>query len=943
MGLVLRIHYTNGHLNITIPLVDVGGRGDARETLQLPIESHWRVETSTYAYNCPQCQFGTAYMPVNLPWDGGVPIMVGGKLVQRSLGDTCAPGGDIAPGRWWNTLTRLTLILPDGTEHEFRDLNTGGLKQGILEADAPNPPNNLNDFTARFDRGTMFQALDGSAALFVSNNDVLDYPRGGCQATTASNGSIMPVGDGVVYLRDGTRYTVANGYVRQIKDRNGNLLALPDPTAYPQTITDGLGRDITITAPGATQTITYPGTGGSNDSRQVTITYDLLSNLLLSGSTQTMEQLFGYIDWNCKSSGCPNVLNSDTPYEAIEVASVIYPNGKGYRFRYNAYGDVAQVALPTGGIFKYYYDTFIQGVGALTQGNQYPGYVIQRYLTKKEVYQSDGTTLSQQVVYSPPSGQSAPASGHVVYQAANGAVLSVEDHFTNGVNVQPPVDGTAYKNWDEGKEYRTDVTDAGGTLRSEQITWQEQPCSWCWWVTYPMETTPEFNPRIGSKTVTLGTQTSQENYYYDQYNNETERDEFDFAATGVGPLLRSTVTQYQYFAIPAYIVDLPSVRQVCSAAPGSPGSACATANVLAEADYSYDETGYTLQNAPGIGNHDDTNYSASSTVARGNATTVTQIVKDAVNGNTSLASHYRYDIAGNMVATMDPRGVQHTYGYADSGSGPGNTYSLPTSVTSYTGVNTNLGAFKAGTPPGGALPTVAAAYNYWIGKPSSTTDLNGQTTTYSYSDALGRLTGIQRPDASQTNFVYHDTEGDVSVDTIADRVDPQDHDLVSSVHYDWLGRPTRTDTPSASVTTCYDGHDRVSAVSNPQPLSNPAACPPASGVPFTTTSYDNLNRPRLVTAPDGSVTETRYAGPATLAIDAAGKTRQTTTDAAGRLIQAVENQTSWNGGGVGVSSEPVLTTNYLYDGLDDLTLVCQGGTISGGNCTGQQPRRFTYL
>ena len=92
-----------------------------------------------------------------------------------------------------------------------------------------------------------------------------------------------------------------------------------------------------------------------------------------------------------------------------------------------------------------------------------------------------------------------------------------------------------------------------------------------------------------------------------------------------------------------------------------------------------------------------------------------------------------------------------------------------------------------------------------------------------------------------------------------------------------------------------------------------------------TTAYDGLGRV-AVTAPDGSVTETRYTGPLTLALDASAqhKTRQSTGDALGRLTQVVENQTTWNGQAVGVAAEPVLTTTYSYDALDDLLPVAQG-------------------
>jgi YD repeat-containing protein len=82
-----------------------------------------------------------------------------------------------------------------------------------------------------------------------------------------------------------------------------------------------------------------------------------------------------------------------------------------------------------------------------------------------------------------------------------------------------------------------------------------------------------------------------------------------------------------------------------------------------------------------------------------------------------------------------------------------------------------------------------------------------------------------------------------------------------------------------------------------------------------------------------AVTTTQYAGARyTLASDPAGRTRRSKQDAAGRLIEVVENPTTWQGATVGAASEPSYTTTYTYDALDNLASVSQGG----------QTRTFTY-
>src|SRR6058998_2237758 len=43
------INLYSGNLNFRLPLLHAGGRGDARTTLTLPVESHWTIDRTTYA------------------------------------------------------------------------------------------------------------------------------------------------------------------------------------------------------------------------------------------------------------------------------------------------------------------------------------------------------------------------------------------------------------------------------------------------------------------------------------------------------------------------------------------------------------------------------------------------------------------------------------------------------------------------------------------------------------------------------------------------------------------------------------------------------------------------------------------------------------------------------------------------------------------------------
>ncbi|MDA1314581.1 MAG: polymorphic toxin type 33 domain-containing protein [Acidobacteria bacterium] len=87
---------------------------------------------------------------------------------------------------------------------------------------------------------------------------------------------------------------------------------------------------------------------------------------------------------------------------------------------------------------------------------------------------------------------------------------------------------------------------------------------------------------------------------------------------------------------------------------------------------------------------------------------------------------------------------------------------------------------------------------------------------------------------------------------------------------------------------------------------------------WTTTDYDALGRVIKITHPDGSMATTSYSANVTTVIDEAGKDRQTTTDALGRLTQVIEDP---GAGGLAYA------TNYAYDDLGNLTRVTQGSQI----------------
>jgi hypothetical protein len=127
------INLITGRVSFAIPLADIPGRGAARTTLVAHLETYWKVAAAPYPYNCGSngCSFGTSFIVTGAPWYPDDPDYVSGVMQMRGSGDYCE-NSQSESGQyefWQNALTRLTYIAPDGTETEFRDNETGGLKE----------------------------------------------------------------------------------------------------------------------------------------------------------------------------------------------------------------------------------------------------------------------------------------------------------------------------------------------------------------------------------------------------------------------------------------------------------------------------------------------------------------------------------------------------------------------------------------------------------------------------------------------------------------------------------------------------------------------------------------------------------------------------------------------------------------------------------------------
>ena len=374
-----QINVNTGHASIVLPLLNVGGRGQAGYTISLPIGSpQWVVETATYTQTaglvCPQCAPGDTGYGLPLWQDnyvtsavttdefqGFIPLYSPGvafvKYSAANLMKTAdcnqTTGAHLQQG-----FTYISFVTPDGTEHQLY---------------APSPNGGVKSYQCgdtEFVRGDTFVATDGSGIIFKSHgNDINKTPIVITDHVTLESQDTGPfeTADGHLMMPDGTRYEVAGGYVQDIYDRNGNHTVIAYntvPTPYGvakastvQTITDPLGRTINFAYdltndPNFSHydTITFKGT--ANADRQIKIGRKLVRNALRNPpGGGSVPPAFPELSESCSTRPPCELYFEPADWEV--PTSVILPNQQTYRFLYNNYGEIARVELPTGGAIEY--------------------------------------------------------------------------------------------------------------------------------------------------------------------------------------------------------------------------------------------------------------------------------------------------------------------------------------------------------------------------------------------------------------------------------------------------------------------------------------------------------------------------------------------------------------------------------------------------------------
>jgi RHS repeat-associated protein len=700
-----------------------------------------------------------------------------------------------------------------------------------------------------------------------------------------------PITNGVVYADDGsglmlkvdpnTGVPLNDGFMKDgtellmgstvtLTDSNGNQMT-GSFTNTLTTLTDSLGRTTSI-----------PTLGGSLPACGPTpCEVDFKDS---SGATQKIQFLTTSVSLSTNFPCDGDVTCVQTARTQYMPTQIILPNGLQYNFTYstaaNPYGEILNATLPTGGQVSWVWlsptspdwHTQVSSRTVTANGQNYPwSYAYTTGVGKQ-------TTVTD------------PALNDTRYTCQNAGAPGMDYTATCQNILTEYFSGTG-----SGRTLlKTVATDYSPTLPGqipirETTTWTQTNQ-----VTKVETDWDSFN--TGQRTIT--------------WRNPTMKREYAFGTNGPGGLVRTTQFDYLHQSNSNYrnvnIADKPT-DQIVYEADG--------VTVHAKTLYSYDTT--TLGPTSGVVSHDYTHFSSTNTI-RGNPTLVQRWRN---TDGALLTTTNNYNDLGNLTQTADPAGHTTKFDFTDSWY---QSACAPGSGTAQAFVTKTTNALNQIT---------TAQHDSCSSLPGSSTDLNGQTTTYAY-DSMGRRTQTKFPvlDGGEIDVTYGNTLP-INVVTSTKITQSQTHVLTSIL--DDLGQVKQTQVTSAPVTpiltdTTYDAFGRVATASNPYQSTSD----PTYGI--TTNQYDALGRTIKVTKPDTSIVTTFYCGSTTLVTDEAGHWRRSTTDALGRLVEVDEpNSTTAtvNSNGCPGTSEPIWITSYTFDVANNLTSVTQNSS---------RPRSFIY-
>lgn len=951
------VSLTNGNVHLSIPLASLPPIAGGKLSLGISAVYNSKLWNITrHEHQLPpisNCASWTVDTPqLNEP-QGGWQLTAGYRIdfreatedVEYLVPDTW-PGGCETDYQEYLRLQqhwyKVMLTTPDGAEHELRPLDTNAYYG--------------------YNGGSRLYLYNYYSVLPSAGNPMRYYSLDG----TFIYATITTGSDWTLYLNDGTRVTSVPG-TQRIIDTNGNSIKIQ-------------GYDLTDEQTGRQITYSYDasanGGKGQGQVHYKTVTGVDETILVNFDTTNVQGKLYRENDWSYIGGETGGyVCFHDAPLNVtvpvirtiVFPATEIGPDPQRFSFSYNSdttesATDTIQWACQT--TPETYTRTASHGMGALSRVVTPSGATIDYTYSQDggHRFSFDNDAITRETVTHKTvthDGISETWTYEIDELGGNyGKVTSPEGAVTTESHYQTnPAFGIFYSGGGYG----------GLTFRvnhsNKQLIerhWTRLPFSGANQATAGTNNgLVPFNPVVDAEYTTLLDDTPSHNrvkmsartYQYDFNGNLVSQTDYDWfdpslvtfdpntsVPTGVpasATVLRTTTNDYYNSAPTSTSTNVYAKRSLSNPTPLILGALQQTTAGSAVAQFSYDTNSYGTP--PTSGN------------------LTTKNVYDDVD-NTWIAASMAYDSYGNVSTTTDGRGKLTSFTYDSC------THANVVSVT----VNPDNGT---------GSQTSYTAYDCYTGLPTSSTDVNGKTSTVDYTNQLlGAVDPFGRPGITKapaltvngssqqrrvTTF-YEDASHRVTVAT--DLYAENDQLLKTRTTADELGRPVLSEQTEdgTNYTTfskkAYDTANRISYASSPMRCTvamghNDCSADPLSQVvsastnSWTRVTNDVLGRPLSVATfggasqppSTGTTGVTGFTGEVvtaydynfTTVTDQAGKSRRSKVDGLGRLVRVDEPDGS---GDLGTTSSPNQATSYDYDVFGNLLHVYQGS----------QTRTFTY-
>jgi hypothetical protein len=249
------INTTNGNLILNFPLALLpSGRGDVGGGISLVYNSKiWDIKTEKI-----EDSRGTPYPPYfdktlfDVSTTGGWKLTTGEISVEQEnrrhqfdpIWPSCPNGQGDDIGVQMTYIHKVRVVLPDGSKHEMLPFNhddTPFVDDGFYKVSPDGWIENCGGTRTRTGGPVIYHSIDGTFLRLEYSYD---------------NDEIASNNTWVLYLADGKKYESSTG---RFYDRNGNYVTM----SY-NSVTDQLGRTVSLSHSGGDTYVTYDGVGGED-------------------------------------------------------------------------------------------------------------------------------------------------------------------------------------------------------------------------------------------------------------------------------------------------------------------------------------------------------------------------------------------------------------------------------------------------------------------------------------------------------------------------------------------------------------------------------------------------------------------------------------------------------------------------------------------------------